>query len=238
MEWCWHSVSEGTSKSARDFEGHCQHRCLLLLPSTIMVNRTCPSRRTSERTKKCLTGHKWVQHWFPVFRDSSLSQSGVIVEAKVSDRQRRCCRNIIGCKSSFTCHVLLGFCLLSYWVQFKVRSLSFWKWFGAIWHLQPGTALSLRLRFFFSPKQVFGFTQALRTFSAEPNTMLWSKRHCLGILQSVDLLNMMQLMHILSRFKLTTYAVSRSLAAGNCFQKPRHPAVRNFDQFSRNSSIN
>ena len=148
-------MSEGTSKSARDFEGHCQHRCLLLLPSTIMVNRTCPSRRTSERTKKCLTGHKWVQHWFPVFRDSSLSQSGVIVEAKVSDRQRRCCRNIIGCKSSFTYHVLLGFCLLSYWLQFKVRSLSFWKWFGAIWHLQPGTALSLRLRFFFFPKAGF-----------------------------------------------------------------------------------
>ena len=92
--------------------------------------------------------------------------------------------------------------------------------------------------FFFFPKQVFGFTQALRTFSAEPNTMLWFKRHCLGILQSVDLLNMMQLTHILSRFKLTTYAVSRSLAAGNCFRKPRHPAVRNFDQFSRNSSIN
>jgi len=56
------------------------------------------------------------------------SQSGVIVDAKVSDRQRRCrapCRNIIGCKNSFTCHVVLGFCLLSCWVQFKVRSLSF-----------------------------------------------------------------------------------------------------------------
>ena len=51
------------------------------------------------------------------------SQSEVIVDAKVSDRQRRrCapCRNIIGCKSSFTCHVLLGFCFLSCWMQFNV----------------------------------------------------------------------------------------------------------------------
>ena len=46
------------------------------------------------------------------------SQSGVIVDAKVSDRQRQCCapcRNVIGYKSSFTCRaswflpsVLLG----------------------------------------------------------------------------------------------------------------------------------
>ena len=52
------------------------------------------------------------------------SQSEVIVDVKVSDRQRRrCppCRNIIGCKSSFTCHVLLGFCFLSCWMQFNVR---------------------------------------------------------------------------------------------------------------------
>ena len=61
-----------------------------------------------------------------VFRNSCLSQLGVIVDAKVSDRQRRCwapCRNVIGYKSSFTCHVLLGSCLLSCWVLFKVRSL-------------------------------------------------------------------------------------------------------------------
>ena len=52
-----------------------------------------------------------------VFRNSCFSQSGVIVDAKVSDRQRRCCapcRNIIGYKSSFTCNVLLvfAFCLV------------------------------------------------------------------------------------------------------------------------------
>ena len=134
----------------------------------------------------------------------------------------------------------LGFALLlSCQVHFKARSLSLsdndFVLFGTCNQVQLSVYVYV---FFFFPKQVFGFTQALRTFSAEPNTMLWFKRHCLGILQSVDLLNMMQLTHILSRFKLTTYAVSRSLAAGNCFRKPRHPAVRNFDQFSRNSSIN
>ena len=39
-----------------------------------------------------------------MFRNSCLSQSGVIVDEKVSDRQRRCCapcRNIIGCKSIY-----------------------------------------------------------------------------------------------------------------------------------------
>ena len=32
--------------------------------------------------------------------------------------------------------------------------------------------------------------------------------------------------------------VSTYPAAGNCFQKTRYPAVRNFDQFSRNGSFN
>ena len=63
-----------------------------------------------------------------VFRNSCLSKSGVIDDAKVSDREWRCCapcRYIIGCKSSFTCHALLAFWFRSCWVQFKVRSLSF-----------------------------------------------------------------------------------------------------------------
>ena len=34
---------------------------------------------------------------------------------------------------------------------------------------------------------------------------------------------------------LNIYDVSTYPAAGNCFQKTRYPAVRNFDQFSRNS---
>ena len=37
----------------------------------------------------------------------------------------------------------------------------------------------------------------------------------------------------LFKFDVSTYP-----AAGNCFQKTRYPAVRNFDQFSRNSSFN
>ena len=50
--------------------------------------------------------------------------------------------------------VLLAMCslafalLLSCWVHFKVRSLSFWWWFCVIWHLQPGTALNLRFKCF------------------------------------------------------------------------------------------
>ena len=36
----------------------------------------------------------------------------------------------------------------------------------------------------------------------------------------------------------TNKLVSRYPAAGNCFQKTRYPAVRNFDQFSRNGSFN
>ena len=38
--------------------------------------------------------------------------------------------------------------------------------------------------------------------------------------------------------RISSSDVSRYPAAGNCFQKPRYPAVRNFDQFSRNSSFN
>ena len=47
----------------------------------------------------------------------------------------------------------------------------------------------------------------------------------------------------LYNFKVLTYgnginAVSRYLAAGNCFQETRYPSVRNFNKFSRNSSFN
>ena len=148
--------------------------------------------------QKCLTRHKWVQHWFPngnkkmftVFRNSCLShvQSRVIVDSKMSDRQRRCCapfRNMTGCKSSFTCHVLLGFCPLSCWVQFKVRSLSFWSWSSAIWHLQPGTALNLQI--YVSgvlPQSGFRLHSSFAEIFRQPKwylllcyTRLWFKRH-------------------------------------------------------------
>ena len=73
-------------------------------------------RDTNEANIDSLMGTKKMS---AVFRNSCFSQSGVIVDAKVSDRQRRCCapsRNIIGYKSSFTCHVLrfvvFAFCLV------------------------------------------------------------------------------------------------------------------------------
>ena len=65
-------------------------------------------RDTNEFNIDSLMGKKKMS---AVFRNSCPSQSGVIVDAKVSDRQRRSwapCRSIIDCKSSFTCYVLLG----------------------------------------------------------------------------------------------------------------------------------
>jgi len=43
---------------------------------------------------------------------------------------------------------------------------------------------------------------------------------------------------IILRGSVTNYEVSRYPAAGKCFQKTWYPAVRNVDQFSRNSSFN
>ena len=102
-----------------------------------------------------------------VFRNSCLSQSGVIVDAKVSDRQRRCCapcRNVIGYKSSFTCHVLLGSCPLSCWVLFKELQGEISLFLIMILcYLAPATRYSSQFTFHvFFPKAVFGFTQALR----------------------------------------------------------------------------
>ena len=42
----------------------------------------------------------------------------------------------------------------------------------------------------------------------------------------------------LTEFVCFETEVSRYPAAGKCLQKTRYPAVRNFDQFSRNSSFN
>ena len=170
-----------------------------------------------------------------VFGNSCLSQSRVIVDANVSDRQRRCCapcRNIIGCKRSFTCQVLLGFCLLSCWVQFKVRSLSLFLTM-ILCHLAPTTRYSSQFTFQeFFLKAVFGFTQALWRFSAEPKwylllcwTLLWFKRHFLGILQSVDLLNMSRLKHWLTpilRYGCLQYYLNASVNS-SCVRPPSPP---------------
>ena len=105
---------------------------------------------------------------------------------------------LVGCP----CHVLLGFWLLSCWVHFKVRPLSFWEWFCAIWYLPPGTALNLPFKCF-SPKQFSASLKLCRDFQRNGSGIYCCVTHFygskgifLGILQSVDLLNMMQLMHI------------------------------------------
>ena len=157
-------------------------------------------RHTNECNIDSLMGKKKMS---AVFRDSCLSQSGGIDDAKVSDWQRRCCapwRNIISCKSSFTYHVPLGFCLRSCWVQFKVRSLSFSDNDSVLF----GTCNQVQLSIYFSSV----FHQSGFWLHSLENLLLivvlhitlWFKRHRLGIVQTVDLLNMMQLTHILSRF--------------------------------------
>ena len=135
--------------------------------------------------KKCL-----------LFRNSCLSQTGVIDDTKVSDRQRRCCapcRNIIGCKSSFTCHVPLGFCLRSCWVQFKVRFLSFSDNNSVLF----GTCNQVQLSIYVSsafPQSGFRLHSLENLlFIVVLHITLWFKRHRLGIVQSVDLLNMIQI---------------------------------------------
>ena len=164
------------------------------------MNRKCPSRRTFfpswERTKNVLRDTNefnidslmGTKKCLLCFETHVFVQSRVIVDSKMSDRQRRCCapcRNMTGCKSSFTCHVLLGFCPLSCWVQFKVRSLSFWSWSSAIWHLQPGTALNLQI--YVSgvlPQSGFRLHSSFAEIFRQPKwylllcyTRLWFKRH-------------------------------------------------------------
>ena len=57
----------------------------------------------------------------------------------------------------FTCHALLGFWLLSCWVQVKVRSLSFSDNDSALFGTCNQVKLSIYVHLFF-PKAVFGFT--------------------------------------------------------------------------------
>ena len=98
--------------------------------------------------------------------------------------------------------MLLGFCLASVLLGAFQSEISLFL-IMILCYLATATRYSSQFTFqVFFPKAVFGFS-----FSAEPKwylllcyTLLWFKSHCLGILQSVDLLNMMQLMHILSRF--------------------------------------
>ena len=90
---------------ARDFDGHSRHRCLLLLSSIIVVGeQKMPfemhffpfwqrtknvSRDTNEFDIDSLMEREKMS---AVFRNSCLSQLGVIVDAKVSERQWRLAR--------------------------------------------------------------------------------------------------------------------------------------------------
>ena len=158
-------------------------------------------RHTNEFNIDSLMGAKKMS---PVFRNSFLSQSGVIDDTKVSDRQRRCCapcRNIIGCKSSFICHVPLRFRLRSCWVQFKVRSLSFADNDSVLFGNCNKVQLSIYVSSAF-PQSGFRLHYLENLlFIVVLHITLWFKRHRLGIVQCVDPLNMMQLMP-----KLATYS--------------------------------
>ena len=156
-------------------------------------------RHTNECNIDSLMGKKKMS---AVFRDSCLSQSGGIDDAKVSDWQRRCCapwRNIISCKSSFTCHVPLGFFAFGL-VGCNSRGDLSLVLIMILCYLAPVTRYSSQFTFqVFFPKAVFGSLENLLLIVVLHIT-LWFKRHRLGIVQTVDLLNMMQLTHILSRF--------------------------------------
>ena len=97
-------------------------------------------------------------------------------------------------------------------------------------YLEPATSYSSQFMFQECfPKAVFGFTQALRRFSAELKwylllcyTLLWFKRHCLGIPQFVDLLNMMLLYPASRGFSLVFLSIELPLSSrfwllGFCF---------------------
>ena len=83
-------------------------------------------RDTNEFNIDSLMGTKKMS---AVSRNLCLSQSGVIVDAKVSDQHRRYCAPCRNIMTSVVTVVLLAMCFLvfalSCWVQFEVRSLSF-----------------------------------------------------------------------------------------------------------------
>ena len=106
------------------------------------------------------------------------------------------CRNIIGCKSSFICHVPLGFRLRSCWVQFKVRSLSFSDNDSVLFGNCNKVQLSIYVSSAFPQSGIRLHYLENLLFIVVLHITLWFKRHRLGIVQSVDLLNMTQLMHM------------------------------------------
>ena len=129
------------------------------------------------------------------------------------------------------CFLVFAFCLVRYRAIQGEISLFLTM---ILCHLAPTTRYSSQFTFQeFFLKAVFGFTQALWRFSAEPKwylllcwTLLWFKRHFLGILQSVDLLNMSRLKHWLTpilRYGCLQYYLNASVNS-SCARPPRAAA--------------
>ena len=100
----------------------------------------------------------------------------------------------------FTCHALLGFWLLSCWVQFKVRSLSFSDNDSVLFGTCNQVKLSIYVSSVFFPKRFSASLFREIVIYCCVTLYVMVQKHRLGIVQSVDLLNMMQLMNILSMF--------------------------------------
>ena len=125
--------------------------------------------------QKCLTRQKWFRHWFLNGNEKNACCVSKFMSFTVGSYRRRegerstatelrACRSVIRYKSSFTCHVLLGSCLLSCWVLFKELQGEISLFLIMILcYLAPATRYSSQFTFHvFFPKAVFGFTQALR----------------------------------------------------------------------------
>ena len=139
------------------------------LDFTSVLSGHAPRKGLRRKQKR----HKWFQHWFPNGNEKNAccvskfmsftvgSYRGREGERSTATVLRAPCRNVIGYKSSFTCHVLLGSYLLSCWVLFKV-SISLFL-IMILCYLAPAARYSSQFTFHvFFPKAVFGFTQALR----------------------------------------------------------------------------
>ena len=139
------------------------------LDFTSVLSGPAPRKGLRRKQKR----HKWFQHWFPNGNEKNAccvskfmsftvgSYRGREGERSTATVLRAPCRNVIGYKSSFTCHVLLGFYLLSCWVLFQV-SISLFL-IMILCYLAPAARYSSQFTFHvFFPKAVFGFTQAFR----------------------------------------------------------------------------
>ena len=87
----------------------------------------------------------------------------------------------------------------------------------------------------FAPK----FPPFIAACSAASHTFINEKSFTQGVFLAKKVKNISEMeWNSFVCFTVDKYDVSRYPAAGNCFQKTRYPAVRNFDQFFRNGSFN